>query len=137
MIDGFFIAANFLIDHLFKVVPARCPSHNAFKCTGECGFDECNTHFMEQEALQEHINRGREKKFSLMSSCSQVLTTFQEQNAIFWRNPFCLFHCNVAALIGEFVFPRCKEVMHILTDFDLKLNSLCFLPYVSVQGHFL
>ena len=28
---------------------------------------------MEQEALQEHINRGREKKFSLPSSCSQVL----------------------------------------------------------------
>lgn len=92
---------------------------------------------MEQEALQEHINRGREKKFSLMSSCSQVLTTFQEENAIFWRNPFCLFHCNVAALIGEFVFPRCKEVMHILTDFDLKLNSLCLLSCVSVQGHFL
>lgn len=127
MIDGFFITANLLIDHLFKVVPARCPSHNAFKCTGECGFDECNTHFMEQEALQEHINRGREKKFSLMSSCSQVLTTFQEQNAIFWRNPFCSFLCNMAALIGEFVF----------TDFDLKLKSLCLLSCVSVQGHFL
>ena len=28
---------------------------------------------MEQEALQEHINRGREKKFSLTSSCSQVI----------------------------------------------------------------
>ena len=43
----------------------------------------------------------------------------------------------MAALIGEFVFPRCKEVMHIFTDFDLKLNSLCLLSCVSVQGHFL
>ena len=28
---------------------------------------------MEQEALQEHINRGKEKKFPLTSSCFQVL----------------------------------------------------------------
>ena len=61
-----------LTDNVVKVIPARCPSHNAFKCTGECGFDECNTHFMEQDALQEHINRGREKKMCLSSSCSQV-----------------------------------------------------------------
>ncbi|KAL9957262.1 hypothetical protein ACROYT_G038876 [Oculina patagonica] len=63
-------------DHVFKVTASRCPSHNAFKCTGECGFDDCNTHFMEQEALQEHINRGREKKFSLTSSCSQCKAIF-------------------------------------------------------------
>ncbi|XP_015771787.1 PREDICTED: uncharacterized protein LOC107350076 [Acropora digitifera] len=55
-----------------KVAPPRCPSHNAFKCTGECGFDDCNTHFMEQVALQEHIQRGREKRISLTSSCWQV-----------------------------------------------------------------
>ncbi|KAJ7340352.1 hypothetical protein OS493_003095 [Desmophyllum pertusum] len=63
-------------DHVVKVIASRCPSHNAFKCTGECGFDDCNTHFMEQDALQEHINRGREKKFSLTSSCSQCKAIF-------------------------------------------------------------
>ena len=63
----FCIAGN-----VVKVIPSRCASHNAFKCTGECGFDDCNTHFMEQDALQEHIKRGREKKLSLTSSCSQV-----------------------------------------------------------------
>ena len=66
----------YLTDNAVKVIPPRCPSHNAFKCTGECGFDECNTHFMEQEALQEHINRGREKKMCLSSSCSQVYSCF-------------------------------------------------------------
>lgn len=63
-------------DIVNKVVPQRCPSHNAFKCTGECGFDDCNTHFMEEDALQEHIQRGREKRISLTSSCSQVFLNF-------------------------------------------------------------
>lgn len=67
------IIHSYSTDHVIKGTALRCPSHNAFKCTGECGFDDCNTHFMEQEALQEHINRGREKKFSLTWSCSQVL----------------------------------------------------------------
>lgn len=61
-----------LLEIVNKVAPPRCPSHNAFKCTGECGFDDCNTHFMEQDALQEHIQRGREKRISLTSSCWQV-----------------------------------------------------------------
>ena len=61
-----------LLEIVNKVAPPRCPSHNAFKCTGECGFDDCNTHFMEQDALQEHIQRGREKRISLTSSCFQV-----------------------------------------------------------------
>ena len=68
-------SSYYVADNVAKVIPARCPSHNAFKCTGECGFDGCNTHFMEQDALQEHINRGREKKISLTSSCAQVSRT--------------------------------------------------------------
>lgn len=63
-------------DTVNKEIPSRCPSHNAFKCTGECGLDDCNTHFMEQDHLQEHIKKGRERKFSLTSSCSQCKAIF-------------------------------------------------------------
>ena len=70
----------FLIDPQSKVRNALCSSHNTFKCTGQCGFDECNTHFGDQEPLQEHINRGRKKMFSLRSSCSQVLHQLSHQS---------------------------------------------------------
>lgn len=81
-------SSYYVTDNVTKVIPARCPSHNAFKCTGECGFDGCNTHFMEQDALQEHINRGREKKISLTSSCAQVLRT----QCLFFVLLLLLFH---------------------------------------------
>lgn len=81
-------SSYYVADNVTKVIPARCPSHNAFKCTGECGFDGCNTHFMEQDALQEHINRGREKKISLTSSCARVLRT----QCLFFVLLLLLFH---------------------------------------------
>ena len=64
--------SSLLSDEPVRVQPVRCPSHNAFKCTGECGFDDCNTHFMEQESLRDHISRGRERRVTPSAACSHV-----------------------------------------------------------------
>ena len=120
-LDSLLISLYYVADNVTKVIPARCPSHNAFKCTGECGFDGCNTHFMEQDALQEHINRGREKKISLTSSCAQVSRTqclvlyyyyyyfiliykmYSSPNSIYQFN-----HCSLFIFTGVF-FPKVNQ----------------------------
>ena len=48
----------------------RCHSHNAFKCFGDCGTKDCNTHFQTEEGLKEHISKNR-------SVCLEV-------NNLFW-----------------------------------------------------
>ncbi|XP_048575860.1 uncharacterized protein LOC5520570 isoform X1 [Nematostella vectensis] len=58
------------------VPPPRCPSHNAFKCNGECGSEECDTHFMEMEAMKEHIKRGKERKHLPSGACGVCKAVF-------------------------------------------------------------
>jgi len=38
---------------------ARCPSHNAFKCTGDCGDVDCETHFMDMDDMEKHLNKAK------------------------------------------------------------------------------
>ena len=48
----------------------RCPSHNAYKCLGECGKKNCNTHFQTEKGLQEHIVNSH-------SVCQEVIMFLQ------------------------------------------------------------
>ena len=137
------------------MIPARCPSHNAFKCTGECGFDGCNTHFMEKDALQEHINRGREKKISLTSSCAQVSRTqclvfvllllllllllfyfiliykmYSSPNSIYQFN-----HCSLFISTGVF-FPKGNQTRRRSTQIFLKKSTKVEIQCRSTHKNF-
>ena len=59
------------------VFPAvtRCPSHNAFKCFGECGNKDCNTHFLEHSAYLEHVKMAMKKLAQPLDTCIKVRTT--------------------------------------------------------------
>ncbi|XP_022794519.1 meiosis regulator and mRNA stability factor 1-like [Stylophora pistillata] len=120
-------------DHLFKVVPTRCPSHNAFKCTGECGFDDCSTHFMEQDALQEHVNRGREKKFTLMSSCSQCKAIFFSEEE---RQQHSCLNSTTEPLPGRcpYRYPSSNLNFNQSSSFQFKRNSPVMFTNASPQN---
>ena len=58
----------------FLVIP-RCPSHNAFKCFGECGNKECSTHFLEHAAYLEHVEMAMKKLVQPVGTCIKVRFT--------------------------------------------------------------
>jgi len=35
----------------------RCNSHNTFKCYGQCGTENCNTHFQTESGLVDHLKQ--------------------------------------------------------------------------------
>ncbi|XP_066927904.1 meiosis regulator and mRNA stability factor 1-like [Clytia hemisphaerica] len=53
----------------------RCPSHNAYKCLGECGKKNCNTHFQTEKGLQEHIVNSH----SVCQECNAVFFNEEER----------------------------------------------------------
>ena len=48
-----------VLGELKKNQLARCNSHNAYKCFGECRVNNCNTHFQTEDGLKQHISKSR------------------------------------------------------------------------------
>ncbi|XP_028415936.1 meiosis regulator and mRNA stability factor 1-like [Dendronephthya gigantea] len=54
----------------------RCPSHNAFKCFGECGNEDCNTHFLDNAAYHEHVKTSMKKLAHPVDTCTKCQAVF-------------------------------------------------------------
>ena len=63
----------------FRTAVNRCPSHNAFKCFGECGNKDCNTHFLEHSAYLEHVKMAMKKLAQPLDTCTKCQAVFFKQ----------------------------------------------------------
>ncbi|XP_046855493.1 meiosis regulator and mRNA stability factor 1-like isoform X2 [Xenia sp. Carnegie-2017] len=57
-------------------LPLRCPSHNAFKCFGECGNKDCNTHFLDHAAYVEHVTMAKTNLAQPVDKCIKCQAVF-------------------------------------------------------------